>query len=60
MSNEINIITDRGVDTLSIELIQEIEKRLRDAMVPMGFTQVSSTKSGDHVEFKFRQFGWCN
>ena len=42
---------------LRIEFIQRIEKQLDAALVPMGFTRETTTKSSDFTELNYRQFG---
>ena len=51
---------DVGLNDLSIEWVQAIEKALDKAFVPLGFTRDKSSKSEDNIEFHYAQFGVCN
>lgn len=46
-----------GLNDCSIELIQHIEKSVDAVMSKNGFTRTTTSKSGDCVEFNYRQFG---
>ena len=62
MSNDINkpditIRLNFVLDTTEIDFIQHIEKSIDCALSPIGFTRVTSTKSGDYVEINYFQYG---
>jgi hypothetical protein len=57
MNNDaIKVITNFGLNTADISLIQGIEKALDDALYPLGFVRTTSGKGGDFAEFNFRQY----
>jgi hypothetical protein len=56
---EINVVTINGLDDCQIELAQKIEKDIDEAMLGNGFCRVASDKSGDSLEFIYRQFAKC-
>lgn len=53
---EIKVTTINGLDDCLIELVQGIEGDIDKAMLKHGFCRVSSSKSGDSLEFTYRQF----
>ncbi len=56
---KIKVKTDTGLDSCSIELIQQIEDDLDEAMIKNGFTRTTTSKKGDVLEFNYQQFGVC-
>jgi len=53
----VHIKTDAGLDNMSIELIQAIEKMVDCALVQYGFSRIGTDKEKDKVVYKYRQFG---
>ena len=55
MSDDLIVTLPHG-DQLSIDLIHLIERKLNNALVPIGFVRTGTTHSAE-VVIKFHQFG---
>lgn len=55
---DIVVTINHGRDEFSIEFIQQIEKRIDEALAGVGFSRSLTTK-GNIVELVYWQFGQC-
>jgi hypothetical protein len=53
----VKVKTENGLNDCKICLIQGIEKEIDKVMASNGFSRTTTTKSGDYLEFNYRQFG---
>lgn len=54
---DIVVTINHGLKDYSIELIQEIEKRIDTSLIPVGFTRTETSKCNSSVEIWYKQFG---
>lgn len=55
----ITVKADRGLNDCSIDFIQHMEKELGAALLQCGFARTTTGKTGDSLEFNYRQFAVC-
>lgn len=56
MEKEITVTIHRGLDTMEIGLVQEIEKSLDETLGKLGYARTTSMKSGNKIEFNYYAF----
>lgn len=57
MNSDVTVILDKKYD---VKWKHTFEKKLDEALIPLGFSRISSTvKEDNSTEINFRQFGVC-
>ena len=55
---DITVRIHRGLNEISIERIQQIEKAIDSGLGHVGYSRSASTKNSDYVEFNYYQFAF--
>ena len=53
MNEDIKVRLNFGLNSTDIKEIQRIERSIDNALHPLGFKRVTSTKTGDYVELNY-------
>lgn len=54
---QISVRLNTGLDTMTIDWVQQIEQEIDEVMVKHGFCRTTTSKEGQRLEFNYQQFG---